>query len=260
MKKIFILGCIIAIGTGCASGVKKQFTLIVQPPDAQITVIPSNDEPGQQYSSPADITVYVPEDPAQAARSRVEIKREAYKPVTISLSSIAGETLKIKMEKMNRYRFKHRLLRPAPSDELHFRDKILDIRFVPEERRFRIRIQNLTGRPLKLRWQQSEYTDFMNRQRRIVHAGVLPQNRNSAIPAQEIPANGTLEQTFVPLDSFFYSQETKSYETKILFPADSENAPALKGMTYSIFLPIEIDRAIIPDYNFTFQIVDVVKE
>ncbi len=261
MKKILILACVLAITAGCAAGVKKRFSVIVEPPGADITVIPGGDRPEQKYRSPADITVFIPKAPSQAVKSRMEIKHEAYKPKIIGLSGIAeGETLKIKLDKMVHYLLKIRLLGPVQSEDLHYRDKIVDIRIKPVERHFAVSIENRTRQPLKILWEQSQYQDFMNRQHRLIHSGIKLQDRNNIIAPQEVPAGGSVQRDIMPVDAVVYSQEKKGYETKPLFPLDSDSALSLKGKTFTLFLPVEMDRAIIPDYNFRFEIIDVVRE
>ena len=71
---------------------------------------------------------------------------------------------------------------------------------------------------------------------------------------------GTLQEWVIPESSIQYAAEKKGYVTKPLFVLDSENTPELKGRTVNLFLPVEIDRAIIPDYSFTIVIEDVIKE
>lgn len=222
---------------------------------------PWRNKPEQKYRSPSDITVSIPKDPSLAAKIRMEIKHEAYKPRTIGLGGIAeGETLKIKLDKIVHYLLKFRLRGPVQSDNLHYRDKIVDMRIHPSERHFTVSIENLTSQPLKILWEQSKYEDFMSRPHRLFHSGIKPQDRNNSMAPQEVPAGGSVQRDVIPVDAVVYSQENKKYETKLLFPVDSENALSLKGKTFTLFFPVEMDRAIIPDYNFTFEIVDVVKE
>jgi hypothetical protein len=258
MKKLLILVCVLVLATGCSSGGKKRFTLIVDPPDADIIVITGGGRPEQKYHSPADITVDIPDNPGEAARGRLEIRREKYKPMSIILNSIQADTLKLKLSRLS-YKLKFRMTRPALSDQLMYRDKTLAIRLTPGERRFNLSIKNFAQKPISILWQQSEYTDYRFRAHRIIPSGVNPEHRNQAIRAQEIQAGGSLEQTFVPVDHITYSSEKKSYESRPLFSLENDGAPLLKGKSFSLFLPIEVDRAIIPDYNFQFEIVDVVE-
>jgi hypothetical protein len=261
MKKILFLACALAITAGCAAGVKKHFSVVVDPPGADITVIPGGDRPEQKYRSPADITVSVPKDPALAVKSRMEIRREAYKPKIIVLSGISeGETLKIKLDKVVHYLLKFRLLGPVQSDDLHYRDKIVDIRIKPGERNFAVSIENRTRQPFKILWEQSQYQDFMYRQHRLIHSGIKPQDRNNIIAPEEVPAGGSIQRDIMPVDAVMYSQEKKGFEIKPLFPLDSDSALSLKGKTFTLFLPVEMDRAIIPDYNFKVEILDAVRE
>ncbi len=261
MKRILVLACVLAITAGCASSVKKRFSVIVEPPGADITIIPGGGQPEQKYRAPADITASIPKDPTLAAKSRMEIKHEAYKPKTIGLSGIReGETLKIKLDKIVHYLLKFRLRGPVQSDDLRYRDKIVDIRIKPAENHFGLSIENLTRQPIKILWEQSQYQDVMSRPHRLIHSGIRPQDRNETVAPQVVPAGGSIQRDIMPVDAVTRSQEKGGYETKPLFPLDSDRALLLKGKTFTLFLPVEMDRAIIPDYNFTFEIVDVVKE
>jgi hypothetical protein len=64
----------------------------------------------------------------------------------------------------------------------------------------------------------------------------------------------------MPENSIAYSGEKKGYVVKPLFVLDSDRALSLKGKTVSIFLPVAIDGAMIPDYNFRIKIEDVIKD
>lgn len=260
MKRIAILAVLAITAAGCASDSKKRFTLIVDPPDAQITVLAGRDRPEQSYRSPADISLSVPVDKAEAAKARVEIKREGFKPQVINVSSVQAETVRIRLEKLNRYRLKYRLLRPVASEELVYRDRILAVQISPGERQIDLKILNLTQKPISILWDRAEYTDFMNRQHELMPSGIKPQNRNNPVPPQVIPAGGSLQQAVLLKSGFFYSPEKKEYISSPLFPLDSDAALSLKGRTLALFLPVEMDRAIIPDYNFILEITDVVKE
>lgn len=260
MKKLFVLACVLVIAAGCATEVKKRFSVVVEPPDAEITVIPGGDRQEQKFRSPADITVYIPRDPELAARSRMEITREAYKPKVVGLGSIEeGHVVTIKLERTVHYLLKFRLLSPALSEDLRYRDRIISAAFTVGERQFEMNIENLTQKEIKILWDRTEYTDVVNRQHRLMHSGVRPQDRNNPVAPQAIPAGGSLQQAAMPASSVVYSREKKAYETKPLFPLDSDTALALKGRTLYLFLPVEMDRQIIP-YNFKFQVTDVIKE
>jgi hypothetical protein len=259
MKRLLVLACVLLIATGCTT-VTKRFSVVVEPPDAEITVISGGDQPEQKFRSPADITVSIPKDPDLAARSRMEVRREAYKPKIVGLAGIEeGHVVTIKLEKAVHYRLTFRLISPALSEDLRYRDRIVSVAFTVGERQFEMNLENLTRKDLKILWDRTEYTDFVNRQHRLMHSGVRPQDRNNPVAPQAVPAGGSLQQAVMPTSAIVYSREKKAYETKPLFPLDSDTALALKGRTFYLFLPIEMDRQIIP-YNFKFQITDVIKE
>jgi hypothetical protein len=260
MKRILILALALAATTGCASGVKKQFTLTVDPPDAQITVIARADRPGESYHSPANISVRVPEDRSMAAQSRVVISRENYKTTVLPLSSVQGGSVRIKLAKALQYRLKYSLITPVRSEELAYQDKVLALRIIPREQNIELKLDNLTNVPLTVLWDTADYTDVSGRRHRIIHSGIKWEKRAERVPPQIIPPGGSLQEWVMPESSIAYSGEKKGYVAKPLFVLDNESALALKGRTVNLFLPIELDRAIIPNYSFTILIEDVIKE
>lgn len=258
MKRILMLALALTAAAGCASGVKKQFTLTVDPPDAQIMVIARADQPGESYRSPAAITI--PEDRAMAAQGRVVISRENYRTTVLPLSSVQGDSIRIKLAKAVQYRLKYSLLTPVRSEHLAFQDRVLAIRLIPREQRIDLEIDNLTKKPLTVLWDSAEYTDAMNRRHRIIHSGIKWENRSARVPPQIIPAGGSLKESVMPESSITRVAGEKKYAAKPLFVLDNDSALSLKGSTVNLFLPVEIDRAIIPSYSFTIRIDDVIKE
>lgn len=259
MKQVLILFSLFLVATGCST-VTKKFSLIVDPSDAEISLIPGGEQPVRTYRSPAEITVSIPADPVKASESRIEIKRETYKTRIIRLDTAGEGAMKIVLDRLALYRPAFRLLRPVLSDDLSYRDKIVAISVVPGERHFEVTIHNLTQKPLKILWDKAEYMDHLNRPHPLMHTGIRPQNRNDTVPAQVIPPDGSLQQSVFPKSAVRYSQVIKDYITNPLLPLDGENALSLKDKTFTLFLPIEMDRGIIPDYIFKFQIVDLIKE
>lgn len=261
MKNALVLCCALLIATGCASGVQKRFSITTEPPDAEILLFSGEGDSGRTYRSPADIRVSMPSKARQAAQARIEVTREAYKPRTIRLGSINdGDRLSIKLEKITHYLLKYRMLSPARSENMQYRDRTASITLVPREHHIDMTFTNLSPKPIKILWDRAEYTDYVNRKHRLMHAGVRPQDRNNIIPPQEVAPGETLQQTIMPVDSLVYSREQKEYVPKPLFPVDSEAALALKGRKIYLFLPLEYDRTIIPDYNFRIEIEDVIKD
>jgi hypothetical protein len=260
MKRILVLALALAAATGCASGITKQFTLIVDPPDARIMVITQGDLPGESYRSPAAISVLIPEDRAMAAQGRVVISRENYKTTVLPLSSVQGDSIRIKLAKAVQYRLKYSLLTPVRSEHLTFQDRVLAIRLIPREQYIDLEIDNLAKKSLTVLWDSAEYTDAMNRRHRIIHSGIKWENRAARVPPQIIPAGGSLKESVMPESSITRVAGEKKYAAKPLFVLDNDSALSLKGRTVNLFLPVEIDRAIIPSYSFTIRIDDVIKE
>ena len=259
MRKYLLIALALIFASGCASGIKKSFTVVADPPDSDIRVVSGSDLEAEKYRSPAKITVRIPIDSRLLVKNIVEISKDTYKPRKIQLRDInEGEVLNIKLDKVVQYRLKYRLISPVQSDEIRFQDKILSVSFIVGEQSFQMTLANLSAYPLKILWDRAEYTDINNRARRLMHSGVRQQDRNNPIPAQTVPVQRSVQQTVMPISSVVYSQEKKGYESLPLFPLDSDMAADLKGRVFYLFIPVEIDRQIIP-YNFKIEITEAVK-
>jgi hypothetical protein len=68
-----------------------------------------------------------------------------------------------------------------------------------------------------------------------------------------------VDEAVTPINNVHLAQQKKGYVVSPLFPLESEDAAALKGKSVILFIPVEINRQIIP-YNFKIEITDSVKE
>ena len=258
MKKIVFLALALFTAAGCVAVKDKQFTLTVDPPDAQIDVVGQGDLPGKSYRSPANIPV--PSDRTMAAQSRIVISHKDYKTAVLQLGSVQGDSIRIKLQKASQYHLKYSLVAPVRSADLTFRDKILAVSIVPRDHNFDLKIDNLTRKPVVILWDTADYTDVRYQSHRIIPSSIKLENRGGRVPPQTIPVGGSLQVSVTPVDSISYAGEKKGYVIKPLFVLDDDSALSLKDKTVNIFLPVAIDGAIIPDYMFKIKIDDVIKD
>jgi hypothetical protein len=263
--KLLVVGALAAVlATGCSSPVTKNFKVFADPPDSLIKVISGADLKEQKYSSPAAVTVEVPRDPALASKAVLEVQRENYQPKVIALKDIKpGETLNIRLEhiiqNMRKYILKYRMKAPAASNELRFRDGVIAIAFSIGEQSFNMHFDNLTTQDVKILWDRSEYSDVNNQTHRIMPSTVRFPDRNNPLPDQLVLAKSSIQVDVIPIANVFLPPQGKGYDIHSLFPLDSDVALSLKGKSFNLFIPVEVDRAIIP-YNFKIEIVDAIKE
>lgn len=266
MKRYLIVALFAAILTsGCMGTVSRSFTVTTDPPDAIIRIVSGAElEEDEKYNSPASVTVEVPSDPALSSKAVLEVKKDGYKPLTILLRTIKDEeNLNLKLEKVIRsafrYRLQYRLVAPAVSDTLQFKDSNVSVSFKVAEQAVQMKFDNYSQQDLKILWDRAEYTDVNSQPHRIMHNGIRYQDRNNSIPPQAIPASSSVQVSIIPIDKIFYTQQNKEYGLQPLFPLDNEVAAGLKGRSFNLFIPVEVNRAIIP-YNFKFEITDAIKE
>jgi hypothetical protein len=238
--------------------------VFADPPDAVIRVVSGPDLKEQKYRSPAAVTAEVPNDPALSSKALLEVQKENYKPRVIALKDIrAGETLNIRLEKiiqnLVKYSLKFRMTNPVASNELQYRDRVIGVAFTVGEQSFNMRFDNLSNRDVKILWERAAYSDVNNQTHRIMPSTVRFPDRNNPIPDQIVLARSSVQEAVIPITNVFLSQAKKGYDIHPLFPLNSDLAAGLKGRSFNLFIPVEVDRAIIP-YNFSIAITDAVKE
>lgn len=264
MKKFSILALALVFASGCSGVVAKNFKVFADPPDSTIRVVSGIDLKELKYSSPATITAGVPKDPELAAKAVLEVSRENYRTKSVALRDInEGDTLNIKLEKILReivkYRLSYRLVSPVVSKELRFRDKDVAVAFTIGERGFEMRFENLSTYDIKILWERAEYTGVNGQPQRLMHSGVRFVDRNNPIPDQFVLSRSIVQESVFPTGNVYMLPERKGYDLRPLFPLESHDAAGLKGKSVILFIPVEIDRQIIP-YNFKIEITDSVKE
>jgi hypothetical protein len=264
MRRYVFAALAAVLATGCSSAVTKNFKVFADPPDSVIRVVSGSDLKEQKYRSPATVTADVPTDTALASKAVLEVQRENYQSKVIALRDIKpGETLNIRLEKiiqnLVKYSLKYRMKTPATSNELRFRDKVIAIAFSIGEQSFNMRFDNLSDRDVKILWERSAYSDVNNKTHRIMPSTVRFPDRNNPLPDQVVLAKSLVQEAVIPITNVFLSQQKKGYDIHPLFPLDSDVAAGLKGKSFNLFIPVEVDRAIIP-YNFKIEIIDAVKE
>ena len=264
MKKYYIVLVAAFLASGCSNVVTRHFKVFTDPPDSSIRVVSGVDLHENKYKSPADVTAEVPKDPALEAKAVLDVRKENYKPRTIAIRDIKeGETLNIKLEKMfqdlAKYRLTYRMTSPAVSEELRFMDKTIAVSFTVEEQAFKMRFENRSPLEIKILWERAEYTDVNGQLHRLMHSGIRFQDRNNPLADQRVPAHGIVEEAVIPITNVYVSAQKKGYDIRPLFRLEGDAAARLKGKSISLFIPVEVDRQIVP-YSFKIEITNSVKE
>jgi hypothetical protein len=257
-----VLVALLVLTSACAGTMSKNFKVYTEPADAVVTVISGPDLRSVRYRSPAVVKAEVPNEPALAAKAVLEISRDSYITRIIALRDIEnGQTLNIKLERSRQPRFRLvcRLVSPAQSETLQFRDKNLSVVFSVTDQAFQMQFENLTSAPVKILWAQAQYLDAREQPQALMHSGIRFQDRNNPIPDQIVQPKAVMQVAVFPIRNVVVTGGKPPYEIKRLIPIESDAAEGLKGKTLTVFLPIGINRAIIP-YAFKMQIVDVVQE
>jgi hypothetical protein len=264
MKKHVLVALVAAfVASGCSGVVAKNFKVFADPPDSTIRVVSGADLNEKLYHSPATITAGVPKDPALAGKAVLEVSKDTYQQKTVLLRDITdGDTLNIKLEKILqdivRYKMSYRLVTPAASPELRFRDKNISVSFAVGVQGFEMHFENLSAHDAKILWDRAEYTSVNGQKQRLMHSGVRFPDRNNPIPDQFVLSRSSVQVTVIPSGNVYVLPQGKGYDIRPLIPVGGD-VSVLKGKSINLFIPVEINRQVIP-YNFKIEVTDVVKE
>jgi len=265
MKKYVLIAIIaVVVTSGCSSVAGKNFKVFVDPPDSTIRVVSGVELKERLYRSPATITVEVPQDPELAAKAVLQVNKDNYQQKTILLRDIKdGDTLNVKLERLPhdivRYKLSYRLVDPVVSKELRFQDKNISVSFAVGEQGFEMQFENLSSHDAKILWDRAEYTSVNGQRQRLMHTGVRFPDRNNPIPDQFVLSRSSVQETLFPIGNVYMVPQKKGYDIRPLIPRDNDAVAGLKGKSVNLFIPVEINRQIIP-YNFKIEVTDAVKE
>jgi hypothetical protein len=145
------------------------------------------------------------------------------------------------------------------SQELQFRDKNISVSITVGEQGFQMHFENLSPHEMKLLWDRAEYTGVNRQPQRLMHSGIRFQDRHNPIPDQFVLSRGSVQEAVFPISYVYMLPQRAGYDIHSLFPLESDDAAGLKGKSVNLFIPVEINRQIIP-YNFKIEILDAVKE
>jgi hypothetical protein len=144
---------------------------------------------------------------------------------------------------------------PAPS----FEDEFIVVKLAPSEEQLGITIQNkMPDQPIKIDWNQCSYVDASGKSERIIHQGIRLIDRNTPMPPTLIPPGASIEDVIVPSGNVYMSDITHKWSTFPMLPPLPSGAK-LKGSTFSLFVPIEVNGTT-KNYMFTLRVIDVVPE
>lgn len=263
-KYVLIAMIAVFVTSGCTSVAVKNFKVFADPPDSTIRVVSGVELKERLYRSPATITAEVPKGPVLSAKAVLEVNKENYQKKTMLLRDIKdGDTLNIKLEKIMqdivRYKLSYRLVSPVESRELRFQDKHISVSFAVGEQGIEMHLENLSPYDLKILWERAEYTDVNRKTQRLMHSGVRFPDRNNPIPDQFVLSRSAVQENMFPIKNVFMLPGGKGYDIRPLVPLDSDAVAGLKGKSVNLFIPVEINRQIIP-YNFKIEVTDAVKE
>lgn len=151
--------------------------------------------------------------------------------------------------------------RQAQGDSLKywFEDKMVSILWVPTTTRVNFLITNKTEHSVKILWDESAFVMPNGTSRRVVHNGVKYSEVNNSQPPSVIARGGMLNDFIVSADQCVnLGVDGGWYEAAFLPKSpDAAAVQTLKGMTFSILLPLQID-GVTNEYQFSFSIDDVV--
>ena len=144
-------------------------------------------------------------------------------------------------------------------------DELINIIWNVDTEVFAFALENKSGYPIEIFWDDVEYYDWQGYEHRVIHKGVKYVNKNSPQLSTVVPQDSTIAEYLLPVANIYSTSGffNSSYAAKSLFPSfknqDAANKSHLKGQTIRIKFPVMVDGNK-KDYLFAFKIDDIVME
>lgn len=148
------------------------------------------------------------------------------------------------------------MVKPIENKALAFSDRQLEIRFVPSQTQVGFALSNKTGNPIKVDWNNVAYVDPAGQTHKVIRSEVKFIDKDRPQPTSIVPPGANLSDAVFPADYVSYtSGRYGGWAEKQIFP-DAPRAKDYKGMSFSLFMPLEVNGAIV-NYHFVFKVEDV---
>ena len=145
------------------------------------------------------------------------------------------------------------LTKPAASGSLTYSDDAIHIVFRPTRHQIGFTAVNHSSAPMKIDWNSATFVDTAGRSHRVSEK-VGPA---STMAPTIMPPGARVTKSVYPSDPVSHTTGLHGRETeRPIFP-NAPAARALKGKSFSVFLPIEVAGKV-QTYQFAFVIIDVV--
>ena len=145
------------------------------------------------------------------------------------------------------------LTRPAASGSLTYSDDVIHIVFRPTRQQIGFTAVNQSSAPMKIDWNSAAFVDIAGRSHRVIEKA---DPTHTMVPTL-MPPGARVTKSVYPSgpDPTSTGRDGRQVERPILPNAPA--ARALKGKSFSVFLPIEVAGRV-RTYQFAFVIIDVV--
>jgi len=147
------------------------------------------------------------------------------------------------------FRYHIKLIKPAESNELSYKDNLISISFKPNYKQLAFQLKNESTKPIRVIWNEASFVDVESKAHKIIHKGIKFIDKEKAMTATTIPPEAILDDLIAPID--LTELVDSEWKTKEILPR--KRIADLKGKVFSFFLPLVIGN-IQKDYLFKFEI------
>jgi len=183
----------------------------------------------------------------------------------------APTQLQQQMQNANNYIYGHKLIGENVTEANTFNDGKVKVVFAVGVKEIDFSMYNLTSNPIKIIWDETALILFAE-SKKVFHKGVKYTDRNDSQTPTLIAPKSVVDDLVAPSEYVYFRQgyyvnalanQASSWESYPLFYSNDMGdektrniIEALKGHTYRLFMPIEVD-GIKKNYTFEFEITEV---
>ncbi|KMY67206.1 hypothetical protein AAU61_09975 [Desulfocarbo indianensis] len=147
------------------------------------------------------------------------------------------------------FRYHIKLIKPARSNELSYKDNFISISFKPNYKQLAFQLRNESSKPIRVLWNEASFVDVESKAHKIIHKGIKLINKEKEMTSTTIPPEAILDDLVAPID--LTELVDNKWKTRDILPR--QKIGELKGKCFSFFLPLTIGD-MKKEYLFKFEI------
>lgn len=94
-------------------------------------------------------------------------------------------------------------------DDKSFNDELIQIKWMLKSKELKFELFNNSDELISIDWEKSSFKDKSNKEHRITHSGIKPDNMKKVMPPLDIPPKQKIKEMVYPCSYYFKKEKTE---------------------------------------------------